>query len=147
MSSVNDGILKTTYVETSSLLAAILDEDADAHRELVIPARRVTSALTLVEARRAVTRERIQKRIDADQETALLVALETFTAQCTVSAITTDILQRAGRRFPVEPVRTLDAIHLATIESVGIPPHLVRVVTRDRRVRENARAMGYDCPA
>lgn len=143
MSSVNDGNLKTTYVETSSLLVAILEEDADAHRELVIPARRVTSALTLVEARRAVTRERIQKRIDADQESALLAALETFTAQCTVSAITADILQRAGRRFPVEPVRTLDAIHLATIESVEIPPDLVRVLTRDRRVRENARALGY----
>jgi hypothetical protein len=43
----------------------------------------------------------------------------------------------------VKPVRTLDAIHLATVESLGESPQLVTVVTRDVRIRENARALGY----
>jgi len=40
-------------------------------------------------------------------------------------------------------VRTLDAIHLATIESASDVPQLVTVVTRNERVARNARALGY----
>ncbi len=135
--------IRTAYVETSSLLAAVLNEDPAARRDLEITERRVTSALTIAEARRAVTRDRISERIDERQERAVLAAIDAFIASCDVSAITTDILLRAGRKFSVEPVRTLDAIHLATLESIGIPPRLVRVITRDRRFRDNAVALGY----
>jgi hypothetical protein len=45
--------------------------------------------------------------------------------------------------FPVEPIRTLDAAHLATAELLGEAPPLVTIVTRDGRVRENAEALGY----
>jgi predicted nucleic acid-binding protein len=40
-------------------------------------------------------------------------------------------------------VRTLDAVHIATAESLGEPPQLMTIVTRDSRVRENAAALGY----
>ena len=53
---------------------------------------------------------------------------------------------RAGplrRPFPVEPVRTVDAIHLATAELLDEPPQLVTIVTRDDRIRSNARSLGY----
>lgn len=53
------------------------------------------------------------------------------------------MVTRAGQPFPVEPVRTLDAIHLATIQSLGETPQLVTVITRDQRVARNARALGY----
>jgi len=53
------------------------------------------------------------------------------------------VLERAGRPFPIEPIRTLDAIHLATIELMGETPQLVTVVTRDKRVASNARALGH----
>jgi len=53
------------------------------------------------------------------------------------------VLSRVGRLFPVEPVRTLDAIHLATVELLGLEPASIIVVTRDARVRANARAMGW----
>lgn len=39
--------------------------------------------------------------------------------------------------------RTLDAIHLATLERLGEAPQLVTVVTRDARLRDNAKALGY----
>lgn len=128
------------------ILAAILDEDAEALARLNVPTRCITSALTVAESSRAIRRARAAARIGARQERTADVALEVFFGTCSVIEINGEILLRAGRRFPVEPIRTLDAIHLATIESVGIPPHLVRVITRDRRVRENARALGYDCP-
>jgi hypothetical protein len=42
----------------------------------------------------------------------------------------------------VEPIRTLDAVHLATAELLGAPQR-VTIITRDARVTENARALGY----
>jgi hypothetical protein len=59
-------------------------------------------------------------------------------------AVSEQVLLRAGRPFPVEPVRTLDAIHLASVEVLGEPPQLVTVIARDARVVANARALGYD---
>jgi len=53
------------------------------------------------------------------------------------------VLARARRPFPVEPIRTLDAVHLATTELLGEAPQFVTILTRDARVRENARALGY----
>jgi hypothetical protein len=61
-----------------------------------------------------------------------------------VVAVTDAVLARVRRPFPVEPIRTLDAVHLATAELLGEPPRLVTVVTRDARVRDNGRALGYD---
>ena len=48
-----------------------------------------------------------------------------------------------GRPFPIEPIRTLDAVHLATAELLDEAPQVVTIVTRDVRVRDNARALGY----
>lgn len=53
------------------------------------------------------------------------------------------MLDRVRRPFPVEPIRTLDAVHLATLELLGEAPQVVTVVTRDDRVRSNARLLGY----
>lgn len=58
-------------------------------------------------------------------------------------SVTEAILTRAGRPFPAEPIRTLDAIHLATAEALGESPALVIIVTRDLRIRENASALGF----
>lgn len=44
--------------------------------------------------------------------------------------------------FQVEPVRPLDAGHLATADLIGEAPPLVTIVTREDRVRKNAEALG-----
>jgi len=53
-------------------------------------------------------------------------------------------LSRCVRRVEggVEPVRTLDALQLATLEMVADPPQLT-IITRDKRIRANAKALGY----
>lgn len=131
------------YIESSALVAALLERDAEALAELREIGRRTTSALTFAEAARALLRARAARRITANEERAALRDLGALERCCTVFAVTEDILTRAGRPFPVEPVRTLDAIHLATIELLGEAPQLVTVVTRDERVARNARALGY----
>jgi hypothetical protein len=42
-----------------------------------------------------------------------------------------------------EPVRTLDVVDIATLESPGEPLQLMSGVTGDRRVLENTKALGY----
>ena len=103
----------------------------------------MTSALTLAEAARALLRARVAGRLTAEQERGSLRALRRFERRCYVVAVTDTVLARVRRPFPVEPIRTLDAVHLATAELLGESPALMTVVTRDDRVRENAEALGY----
>ena len=103
----------------------------------------MTSVLTVAEAQRALLRARLAGRLTEDQERHALRGLQTFARCSELIAISDDVLARAGRPFPVEPVRTLDAIHLASVELVGEQPQLMTVLTRDGRVADNARAMGH----
>jgi hypothetical protein len=81
--------------------------------------------------------------LTADEERAAVRALRRFERRCYLVAVTDAVLARVRRPFPVEPIRTLDAVHLATTELLGEPPSLIAVVTRDVQVRENAEALGY----
>jgi predicted nucleic acid-binding protein len=131
------------YIESSALVAAVLEADSAAKASIRATGQRITSSLTVAEASRAVLRARAAGRITVHQERAALRAIVRFARRCHLVSVTETILARAGRPFPVEPVRTLDAIHLATAESLGYPPFLVTIVTRDVRVRNNAIALGY----
>lgn len=131
------------YVESSALLAALLEQDEAARKALFVKARRFTSALTFAETSRALVRARVGGRLTPADERAALRWLQTFRRRCDVVALTEFVLVRAGKPFPVEPIRTLDAVHLATAELLGEPPQLVNILTRDMRVADNARALGY----
>ena len=121
----------------------MLEGDAAGKTSIRAQGQRVTSALTIAETTRAVLRARLSGRITAQQHRAALLTLQRFARRFHIVSVTETILTRAGRPFPVEPIRTLDAIHLATAEALGDPPALVIIVTRDIRVRENAAALGY----
>lgn len=55
----------------------------------------------------------------------------------------TTVVDRTRRPFPAEPIRTLDAIHLATASLAhSLVPDMV-VLALDRRVRASARQMGF----
>jgi predicted nucleic acid-binding protein len=131
------------YLESSAMLAALLEQDAAALRSLRAEGQLVTSALTFAEASRVLVRARVSGRLTSSDARAAGRALGTLERRCTVVAISEAVLARAGRPFPIEPVRTLDAIHLATAELLGATPHDLVVVTRDGRVRDNATALGY----
>jgi hypothetical protein len=85
----------------------------------------------------------ILARLPSESRTIGLAAAETDCVAATIISITDSVLTRAGRPFPVEPIRTRDAIHLATADLLGEVPQLVTVLTRDTRVREHAQALGY----
>jgi predicted nucleic acid-binding protein len=131
------------YIESSALVAALLEHDTDVMMRLPAGTRPVTSALTFSEAARAIIRARTTGRLTAEDEKVTVRALRTFERRCFVLDVTHAVLDRVRRPFPVEPIRTLDAIHVATAELLGEPPQLMTIVTRDERVRANARALGY----
>lgn len=132
------------YIESSALVAGLLEGDRQVLAALRGSGLPVTSALTLTEAARAVLRARVTGRLDRTQERAAVRALRAFGRRTFVVSLSDAVLRRAGAPFPVEPVRTLDAIHLATAELLDDSPSLVTFVTRDARTRENAIAMGYE---
>ena len=125
------------------MVAALLEHDADGLTSVRTKGRKVTSALTIAETARAIVRARAAARLTAEEEHAAVRALRRFERRCYLVAVTDTVLARVRRPFPVEPVRTLDAVHLATTELLGEPPPSITIVTRDVRVRENAEALGY----
>ncbi|MBI2346165.1 MAG: hypothetical protein HYV03_04650, partial [Deltaproteobacteria bacterium] len=63
-------------------------------------------------------------------------------AQWHIMEITAEVRARAGRPFPSEPIRSLDAIHLATaLEFVRAFPDLT-VLSFDDRVLRNLAPLG-----
>lgn len=131
------------YVESSALVSALVEEDAEVLAELRAASRLVTSALTRAEAMRAIRRARNAGRVSADEERRAVRAVGTFIRRCHIVQVDAVVLSRVGRPFPVEPIRTLDAIHVATAERLDESPQLITVVSRDDRVRANAAALGY----
>ena len=54
-----------------------------------------------------------------------------------------EVVERARRPFPAEPIRTLDAIHLATATLAQSLVSELAVLSLDDRVRASARQMGF----
>lgn len=138
-----EGVVSFRYIETSALLSALLEHETAAQRAVAGHGRRITSALTFAEATRSLIRARLAGRMSAEEERAALRWLRSFRRSCDVMSVTESVLVRAGRPYPIEPIRTLDAIHLAAAGEIGEPPQLITVVTRDDRVRSNAQALGH----
>jgi predicted nucleic acid-binding protein len=132
------------YADSSAVLAWLLGEpranitaaalqDAD----LV-----VTSVLTGAECSRAILRGAALGAMDRTQARVLVQALEQWESGCDRLEIGERVLERSRAPFPKEPVRTLDAIHLASASLVHTEIGPVTVLSYDDRVRSNAAAMG-----
>jgi predicted nucleic acid-binding protein len=135
--------MRRTYVETSALLRGLLEGD-----EAIIPllsrGRIFTSALTFVEAGRAVARARREKRLDAADAGEADRTLAALERASDVLAVDDAVLRRAREEFPEEPVRSLDAIHLASLLVLDEALGEFVVASTDDRVRRNAIALGFD---
>jgi uncharacterized protein with PIN domain len=132
------------YAESSAVLAWLLGEPAgkEVHSRLRKAERVVTSALTAVECSRALSRARALERISAAEELAALRLLDMAESAWDVHDISDAVLVRARGAFPVEPVRTLDAIHLATAAQVAGVVGPIQVLSLGERVRANAVRLG-----
>lgn len=136
--------MSAVYVETSALLTWLLRQKGEETFARAVDAAElvVTSALTFAEAGRAVARLEADGKLDAVRAGALRSRLERMRDSWLVLAVDAAVLERAAGPFPVEPVRTLDAIHLASALLWARERPDLGVVSGDRRVAANAKALG-----
>lgn len=132
------------YVESSALLTWLLGEPRA--REVISALNRaqtvVTSVLSLVEVERALNRAEHQRILTAGQAQRLRGMLSRGRASWILMEISEEVRARAGMTFPVEPLRTLDAIHLATaLMFLRVFPDL-RLLSFDSRILENVLPLG-----
>lgn len=123
------------YIETSAILAVVCDEPDGPAVQAVLDLVTVglTSRLTLIECARVMHRQ--QARLpDAARLRTALGALK-------VLALTDEVLLRAEEPFPVEQLRTLDALHIATAVLAAEEVPDLAIVALDRRVRQNAHTL------
>ncbi|MFL5262319.1 MAG: PIN domain-containing protein [Anaeromyxobacteraceae bacterium] len=131
------------YVETSALLRGLLEGDADLLGRFRDAEHRVTSAFTFVEAARAVGRARREGRLAPQAAREAERWLAAFERSCDVVALDERIVRGAKADMAIEPVRTLDALHLATILMLEEELGAIEVASCDDRVRRNVEALGF----
>jgi predicted nucleic acid-binding protein len=134
----------TLYAEASALLAWLLGEDSGeaVRAELEGASTVASSRLTLVECERGLSRAVLQGRVPPAAAGALRAALAGAAVRWSLVDVTHEILERARRPFPLEPVRTLDALHLATLSLLRSHLPDFGVLSLDDRVRQNAQLLG-----
>src|SRR5690242_524959 len=102
------------YVETSAVLRVLLEGDRALLKRIAREKKLVTSVLTQVEAARGLLRATTEQRIDHRQQREGQRWLRSFFRSCDLMALDDAVRERAGQPFPIEPIRTLDALHLAS---------------------------------
>jgi uncharacterized protein with PIN domain len=136
----------TVYAETSGILRWLFDEPQgeEIFERLRSSPKVVCSRLTLVESHRAIRRAvALEDLLEADAA-AVRATLAQAAARWGVLEISPQVASRAEQGFPTEPVRTLDAVHLASALVLRYSiPGLV-VITTDVRVRQNASQLGFE---
>ena len=133
------------YAESSAVLSWLLGEAAArlVQRELASAELVLTSELTATECRRGLVRAvkagRLREGVAADRTARLLAA----NAEWNQIKLESPILERAGAPFPVEPVGTLDAIHLSSALTARASLGPLAMLSLDRSVRQVAAALGF----
>ena len=134
----------SVYAESSAILAWLLDEafGADVRRLLTIADAIVSSDLTLIECDRVLMRAAVVGELTEAEAADRRAHLMTAASHWHVLRIGPEIVERARQPFPGEPIRTLDAIHLASaLVARGTLPGL-ELLSLDERIRRAARPLG-----
>lgn len=132
------------YAESSAVLGWLLGEPRgeEVRHALEGADGVVASRLTRLECLRAIVRlEATQQRTSAATE-HLLGVFARASAEWTMIDIAAELVERAAAPFPEEPVRVLDAIHLASALAVRSVTPEVEMAALDTRIRRNAMRLG-----
>ena len=136
--------MTSVYAESSAVLRWLLGtpEASSIQAALGSAGEVVTSALTAAEVHRTLRRLAAAGTLTPEARDRAIARFSQASARWIVYSVTDEVLGRAGEAFPLEPLRTLDALHLATAELHGREVRTAAVLSFDARVRENALAMG-----
>ena len=133
------------YAESSAVLAWLLAEDPSRPVGEVLDgaALVVASDLTVLECERILVRALALGELDEGATADRRAQLSMAAAHWHRLRITSDIVDRAARPFPSEPIRTLDAIHLASALTARTSVPGLELLSLDRRIRRAGRLLGF----
>jgi predicted nucleic acid-binding protein len=133
------------YAESSAVLAWLLGEEADYRvREVLRRAVLVAASdLVLLECDRVLIRAVALGEIDEATAADRRVLLNAAAAHWHLWRVSSEIVDRARRPFPVEPVRTLDAIHLASALAARSAVPGIELLSLDDRIRQAGKQLGF----
>jgi predicted nucleic acid-binding protein len=127
------------------VLAWLLGEEAgDRVREVLRRAALVTASdLALLECDRVLIRAVTMGEIDEARAADRRELLSAAAAHWHLWRVSSEIVDRARRPFPREPVRTLDAIHLASALAVRSAVPGIELLSLDDRIRNSGKQLGF----
>ena len=136
--------MNALYIETSALLSWLLGEPNSKEVIKAINAAEqiVTSSLTIVETFRALIRADAEKLITPKEHQKLKGLYQQQALSWFFLEMNESVLKKSSQPFPVEPIRSLDAIHLASIlELCQIFPDM-KILSFDKRILANLPLLG-----
>jgi predicted nucleic acid-binding protein len=133
-------------VESSAVLAWLLDETSSAEVRGYLTAAEiiVASDLTLIECDRVLIRAVVLGELTEVEAADRRAHLTNASAHWQILHIASEVVDRARQRFPDEPVRTLDAFHLASTLVARAAISGLKLLSLDDRVRKSAKKLGLE---
>lgn len=134
------------YAESSGVLAWLLGDEtgAEAGEALAMADGVVASDLTAVECERVLIRAWSTGLLSEADRIDQSSALARVAAHWVRLRVDVEVIERATRAFPIEPVRTLGALHLASaLLARSVAPE-TRLLSLDRRIRDNGARLGLE---
>ena len=136
----------SVYAESSAVLSWLLAEPrADAVRKSLSEAEVIlASELTLIECDRALIKAVATGRLSEGKAADGHSLLRRISTHWAILSLDPEIVERARRPFPIEPIRALDALHLAyALFARSLVPEAA-LLSLDRRIRETGTALGLE---
>ena len=104
----------------------------------------ISSEIVLLECDRALIRAEVSGEISAAEAARQRAVFNRESSFWTLLRVEDEVLERARRPFPLEPVRSLDALHLASLLVAGSIFVSAQLLSFDDRIRANAEALGFE---
>lgn len=134
------------YADSSAVLAWLFGEERGPVVEEILAGAElvVASDLTLVECDRALIQAETSGRLSQVEANQLRASFEATSGRWMLLSIEGEVVERARRRFPKEPIHTLDSLHLASALTARSSVSELALLSLDQRVRNNGAALGFD---
>lgn len=104
---------------------------------------RLACSLTFLQTARAVIRAKAAGRMSGQKQRAVTDALGLLERASQILAVGVEALHAARQTFPHEPVRALDAIHLAAALAWRQQVGPLAIASMDEVLRRNAATLGF----
>lgn len=133
------------YAESSAVLAWLNGENEGSRVQgLLVSAQSVAASdLTLLECDRVLIRAVASRSITEAEAAVRRAYLASAASRWNVFPIAKDVIDRSRRPFPAEPIRALDAIHLATALIARSVLPTLEILSLDARIRNSGHQLGF----